>query len=497
MEKFTSGAIPAKSSYDLLNEKRQSVAKGMGLKRFSYSFKKSSRVLFSVQMAIPFNPATGEADDDFNPNQKWRPALSASTAASIVKQYCSDNPKAREVFEKRAGVATWDVSQPEVLTSADLDVLRDYRTPLILTTECTSIKDPAVTGQDFAIQYSVDVKRDVNTGLFTGKVPEVAKIGALMSSVAFKEVEELREAIKAKDPTKYRGGNPGISVASIPAVTDKDATHKKWVSEIFQTVKISSVRPTNFLLGFELALDPSDARMISQDKQPMPDFTMLGLDDIKSKMVYFNYSDKYKQFIENVLSTPSLDNHFDFVECDFIDQTLVDPGADQTAKMLAAKNLVPSKAVHSFIDVDRSELRFPWIGEFIDAVAAYRDSETDFESKMLQFLATKVRAIDDSITAAVCDRIKEHTPINHMYYTDDILRTHKDALITIYGDEYTMLLMEKGLLDSAPAEEKALEEANKQEQVSVNSLLDEFSSDSAEADIVVDETPVTTTEVSI
>ena len=201
--KLKSGEIPASSEFDLLNEKRQFLPQGVGIPRFSYSFKKKSRILFRLQMAIPFNPETGFPDEKFNPNKKWRPPLSPRSAAMVVKQYAHNNKSAKEIFMSRAGVSEWDTSDATTLNQADFKVLRLYRTPLIITAEAVTINDAAITGQDFGIPYSVPITRDIETGQIIGDVPDIAKIGNLISSITFKEIAELDNAIKSKDPTGY------------------------------------------------------------------------------------------------------------------------------------------------------------------------------------------------------------------------------------------------------------------------------------------------------
>lgn len=464
MDKIKSGDVPSTSEFNLMNEKRQTLPKGIGLNRFTYKYQKQSRILFSLQMAIPFNPETGEADERFNPNQKWRPPVSPRTADLLVKAYCSNNEKAKDVFQKRAGVSDWDVSDLTALNDVDFKVLRAYRTPLILTVDATTINDPAITGQDFGIAYSVDVKRDLDTGQVIGDMPPIMKIGALMSAITFKEVGQLQEAIEAKDPSIYKNERPFISKTAISVATETDS--KDWVSKILGDSLISAVRPKNMILGFEFGLTSSQS-MIGKEGNPLVDYSQLNLDDIKSHMIYFDYAKKYQDYITKALSSEDSDKFWDFVEADLCDSTTSEP-KDKIAKANASRSLSPARSSHSFYNMDSNSLRFPWVTDFINAVSDFRDSDPEFEKKMLQFLASRVRAVDSSILGSVCDRIQSKYPISYLYITDDILRQHKDALLDIYGDDYTSHLLDKGLLGAEPV---AIETAPEPTGTSVNNLI--------------------------
>ncbi len=464
--KLKSGEIPASSEFDLLNEKRQFLPQGVGIPRFSYSFKKKSRILFRLQMAIPFNPETGFPDEKFNPNKKWRPPLSPRSAAMVVKQYAHNNKSAKEIFMSRAGVSEWDTSDATTLNQADFKVLRLYRTPLIITAEAVTINDAAITGQDFGIPYSVPITRDIETGQIIGDVPDIAKIGNLISSITFKEIAELDNAIKSKDPTGYSGHRPFINPSAIPTVDDK--TKREWVGKILSGALISSVRPKNFLMAYEFALSSSQS-MMSPDKKPLPCFTRLTFDDIKEHRVYFDYAKKYKEYIETQLSNPGLDRFWDFVEADICDKALEEP-KDKAAKAEASRNMSLSTSSHSFYNIDTGEWRADWVQPFFDAISDFGDSDPEFEKKMMQFVARQIRPIDSAIIGSVADRVAEKIPLSYRYITDDILRNHKDALFLIYGSEYTDLMLEKGLI-SEESVETSENSTNTEENKSVADLI--------------------------
>lgn len=482
ISKLKSGELPAYSELDLMNEKRQSLPQGVGIPKFAYGYQKRSRVLFRLQIAIPFNPETGMPDENFNPNKKWRPPVSPRTAAMIVKNYADKNEKAKEVLIGRAGVSDWDTSQPEILNKDDFKVLRSYRMPLVITTEATTINDAAITGQDFGISYSVPVKRDIDTGQIIGSIPEIAKMGNFMSAITFKEISELNDAVKLKDPSKYKNHRPFINPSAISSVDEK--TKKEWTGKILGSALISAVRPKNFLIAYEFQLSQSQS-MLTTDKKPLPCFTKVNAEDIKEHSVYFDYAKKYKNYIDAQLLSEDADKFWDFVEADICDNASEEP-KDRTAKAEASRNMSLAASSHSFYNIDTDDWRANWVQPFFDAVSEFGDSDPNFERKMMQFIARQVRAIDDKIIGAVADRIAEKVPLSYQYITDDILLTHRDALLLIYGEDYTSLLIDRGLLSSQAVSVSGGEQIEKKkEEQSVTDLIDSAYEESEEDDDII------------
>ena len=437
MEGLKTKSLPAKSELNIMNERRQDRIRGVSLNKFKYEWKKKSRIVVPLQIGVPFNPATGVPDDDFNTLSKWRPAVSASTAAKIIKAFCIENENAKQVFMTRAGVTEWDCSNPDELTDEDFKVLIRYRVPLVLTADTISVNDEVITGRSFPIKYSIDIKYDLDTGQIIGEKPLIAKIGDFMTSVIFNEIRELEDAIKLKDPKLYKGGNPNIAPASIPEANEKQ--FKEWRSSIFQGAIISSPNPSNFLIGFEFPLSTSVA--MTTGKEPLPEYLQIAHEDLKLREVYFDASKKYRDFLAEHIGNPDLDHFWNLIEFDLCDSTSSEPSSNDE-KARASADLKPSVPTHGFYDIDKNGARYPWVVSLMDALADYRDSDENFERKMAAFLATRIKAADDSLISAVCDRLEEKVPINSHYIRKETLAAHKEAMTAIYDEEYLAIVME-------------------------------------------------------
>jgi len=242
---------------------------------------------------------------------------------------------------------------------------------------------------------------------------------------------------------------------------------KDWISRILRDAMLGAVRPQNFIMAFEFRLSP-DRTMLNAERGPLPVFTNITEEDIKGRQVFFSYAKKYKDPVTKVLSTPSIDYFWDFIEYDICDNATTDPTNDKDAKAAASRALVPATPSHSFWDMDNNKLRFVWVDKLIDALAEFADSDPQFEEKMAIFLARQLRPLDDGVLGVIQDRIHEKLPLSNRYVTNDILRRHRDVCLLIYGDEYTEALFERGLMS-----DDAVTEESVGQTTSVASLIDE------------------------
>ena len=478
LDKLKSGEIPASSKLDIINEKRQEIPRGVNIKRFSYEFQKNSRVLFRLQMALPFDPELGEATEDFNPEKKWRPPLSPTTAAKLIKYYAKKNIKTKDLLMRRASISEWDLSNPDELNAQDFKVLRSYRNPLVITTEAITINDAGITGLDFGINYSVPVKRDLQTGQIIGNVPEIAKMGEFMSSVTFAEIRELDEAIISNDPNKYKAQHPFINPSAISVADDR--LKREWIGKILGGSIISSVRPQNYLMAFEFKLSFT-RQTTNEERNPLPIFTALNDDDLKERQIWFNYTKKYKEPLMKILETPSLDYYWDFVEMDICDNLTHEP-KDRQQKAEASRALTPATPSHSFWNIDSGSLRADWVKTTLEALTRFVDDDPKFEEKMALFIARQTRAIDDNLVGIVADRIREKIPLSYRYVTDSILKQHKDACLLIYEEDYTDTLIERGLIEVEPVEEVNVVE---EKEVSVAELIKEVMEEDSDSSVPI------------
>ena len=168
---------------------KQRVARIPSLKK---KLKKKSKLLLVLDLAIPFNPETGEVDELFNPSHKFRPAVSATSAALMVKLYASKCKKTKEVLMKQAGVTSWDTSDTDTFTDEDRTIFSKYRVPRLFSMNVVTVNIPAIT-KDFSRDYAIKVDRDSKTGELVGEPPIALKINKLFNNKIYEQIQHLED----------------------------------------------------------------------------------------------------------------------------------------------------------------------------------------------------------------------------------------------------------------------------------------------------------------
>ena len=86
------------SRYNLRNENEQTKERVGSIPKLKKEKKKKSMLLIPVELAIPFNPTTGKADDTYNPDKKFRPQLAPTTVGLMLKGYADSNEDVKQTF---------------------------------------------------------------------------------------------------------------------------------------------------------------------------------------------------------------------------------------------------------------------------------------------------------------------------------------------------------------------------------------------------------------
>ena len=117
--------INGRSKLNMRSEVIQRKPTSRKIPRLKKALKKKSKLLMVTELAIPFNPATGEADDQYNAVNKYRPPFSASSVALLLKGMANDNEATKQAFMSRAGISEWDTSDVDNLTEEEIQLVKD------------------------------------------------------------------------------------------------------------------------------------------------------------------------------------------------------------------------------------------------------------------------------------------------------------------------------------------------------------------------------------
>lgn len=474
LAKLKDGEIKGASQLQTRDERKQQKSMIMRIPFLKKEAKKTARLIFPKELALPFNPMTGQPDEMFNSDSKWRPMLSVSTAISVIKKMCAEDEELKAKYAKITGVANWDLSDPETVTKADVHVFRNFITLKVFSVTAIKVNMETVTGNSYGAAYSVDFKRDPITEQIIGDTPEILKIHDLLSAVFYEMKSHVEEVVSAA-----KSGKPFPSdkiliqhskLQSNPAILTDDDISKIRTDLRNDIVLVSSDIPQNFLICYELKLD--------NNKTPNDDFSTITKEDLEKCQRLLRYSFSDRNQLHNILhdlldgSLKARNEYIDFVE---VDMTCPNEG---NKKDIGAGTAYGAPAVCRMKEV-------PAFESFAEALKT--DLDSNWEEMEKRFLAScGIKPLTEQVVQRVQDSLQDYFDISTSpFLTERILKSYQDVINGIYGDDVLMEIdagirkLDMGNLDV----EKAQKEARQADIVAMLNSDDDI--DDSEDEIVV------------
>lgn len=391
------------------------------LNNLKNELKKKSKLLLVMELAIPFDPETGKAEENgFNPDNKYRPALSATTVALSLKELASRNEVTKQVFMQKAGVTEWDLSDLETLTEDDWKIFKKYRVPRIFTIPACEVRIPAMTKSSYGKNYAMSLDVDPENP------PVVHKISYLYTDIIQERLNEYAEQLEK-----------GI-------YTHDDKQQKEHRGKIFQTRAVNHDVRLNWVTLIEIPL--------THKFEVSSEFDITGAtsDSVGQHAVL----SRYKKSIQDVVklyndgSLDICDVHFDYIELDMQCPTEGDMSTD-TGKMLVGKDTKfekPFRVLNTYTGHEQLDA----------SISLYLDENPDIEETVKN--SVFVNPYTPEVEHQVCMALPSVLNLDDPYITKKILLKHQDIIRMIYGDAGDMAIAEAEMGMSDHAEGTLTEE---------------------------------------
>ena len=396
-----------------LHMRSETLQRGNRVSRFpslKKKLKKKSKLLLICELAVPFDPETGQPGK-FNKDNKWRPPFSATTVAKVLKGNADNNPELKEMLMKRAGVREWNTADYNTINETDIKVFLPYRVPRVFTVPVVSVNIPAIAGgRGFAKDFAIDVEYD-KTGMVVGEKPGALKVNDLFSDIAYEEIAELDKQINSGELQ----------------LTDQQVKDKK--QAIRNKILVSGVHPANYVTMVEI---PMTAKL-----NLSADFTNTEIteDVISDAVVISRYSKKMRLAMEEYVNGnyEKFDYVLDYVELDMECPTDGDESSNSGKQQIGSDTTYSKPASllngESCYDAIRASLE------------SYLDKNTDVEEKVYRsiYVTPYSSEVEDQIYTSL------HTVLdiaNNEYVTKSVLQKHAAVISLAYGDEGDDLLMD-------------------------------------------------------
>jgi hypothetical protein len=481
-QQIKDGTISSQSEYKIRSETAQNKIKVKRIDKLQKEIKKRSKLFIPVEIAVPFNVFTGEEDETFNKENKYRPALSATSSALALKFLADENPKVKEVLMKKANVPEWDttpalVNVPvseenpegtiETLNETDLKIFRLYRFPRIFTLPVVTIKDSRITGRDYGRDYIIKVDRDKDTGRVVGEMPIVLKANQVFNQMAYEEYEHIKLCIEsAKKGTPYTLKSTLQSLKQYDFATIIEKDEKKIFGAVYDQIPFSSDRPSNNMVIYEIPLSMElkfeDAGMF-ETLTPEELFKMQRV-TAKNKEL----SIAINKFLDGTYS--GSDKHYDFWELDMVCPMTVD---DPTNKMLIGQETRYESPQNRLRDENFSPLVESLVRKALDQTA-------ELEKQFM--FSVNLQQCDESVENKIVELMSRMPLLEATFMTDKVLKSNAEFISSVYGEagdeklasvEAGFEKIEEGVLDSTKAHIQAKE-------YDFNAMMEQENGDNAE-----------------
>lgn len=390
------------SKHKLRNENLQEKHRVARIQRLKKEKKKKSKLVLFAELAFPFNPTTGEADDVYGPDSKFRPEVTPTEAALMMKGYAHENAALKESLMRRAGVDNWDTSAVDQFTDDDKVIFKRYRVPSLYTFPVVNINIPVMT-KDFARDYLIKIDRDPMTGEVLGDVPVALQANRFFRSMAFEESQELDKMIEEKKIE----------------LTETQVKEKK--RAIWGRVPVSDDHPVNYAIVVELPLsntyDLDDIKLSAVTPE-----------EVKNLLRITKYSSGLKDAMQKYLHGDWIkyDKYFDFWEID-----MACPSEGDTP-MAIGKDTTFEKPSEKLIDTDGFSV-------FEKSMTTYIDDRDDIEQIVIN--STRITVYDERVESQLCSALSTVVDPDSPYLTKAVIESNQDFIALALGDIADQLLM--------------------------------------------------------
>lgn len=434
----------ATSEFKLRNEDIQTKQGTARIPKIKKEAKKKHKLLLPLELALPFNPMTGVADETYNPQSKFRPIMSATKVALMLKDLAARNEATKKALMSRAGVEQWDTSDATVLTDEDKAIFKRYRVPVIYTLPVVRVDIPVLTG-DYGREYTLNVERDEITGnlLHPEDEPLVLQANRFFRDLAYVEVQDYQDKI-----------DKGL-------INDTEKVQKETKSKIYGKNPVSDDHPSNWLICLDLP-------MISNyhlDTDSV-DLTGMTVDDLKKNLGLLKYNKAIRDSVSKYLSGEWIkyDRYFDYFEIDMC---------------CPAEGSTPAEIGQGTTYEKPTEelLNCPEFNKVNSCFIEYLDNREDVEKIFLA--SVRISNYDDSVERSLSTALSSVINLDSPWLSTDVIKRHSDFLTIVLGDKADALLLDCEMDDSGRSSVE-VDEAQAKEDYDLSKMMMEDSDESVD-----------------
>lgn len=453
-KKMGSGEVKAHSELGTRDESKQNRNFGSRIQKMKTVTGINARVLVMKDVVLPFNPFTGNPDEEYNKKTPFRPILLVSQTIEGIKMACKENAELAEFWEKELGRPFTD--GPTTLEEYQAFKSRGFIKPRVMSYSTVSMNFGGSHGfPDFRVKYTVDPTELNESGTYDyDNAPVWHKAAIFFNSMLKPEADEKKKKLEAAGQSKE-------------TVQNERRT-------IFSKSPVGFVNPTNLIPFIYLPLNEAPKKLDPEHPQELEQF-----------MRFYSFTDKWTVPLKDALTNPMFDEVIDF-----FDFTIKTPSSEDTKKNNQVYTDEDTMELYTAMTINTTDGRLALKGGKTSVDGVSKDNEEVFANLMevtkayflysqeqssveggetfekIMALSNRFRPITSALPnfLAACNDVFNTSFAASPYCTDSIKRSNAD-FFTAMNPQNAMALAE--------CDEEDLEEAHEKQRASVSEIIQE------------------------
>lgn len=456
-KKMGSGEMQAHSELGTRDEAKQTRNFGVRIQKMKTVTGINARALVMKDVVLPFNPFTGQADDNYNRKTPFRPILLVSQVIAGIKAACKENEELKAFWTQAQGVP-FDFSKEEATMEEYVALKgRGFIKPRVMSYATVAMNFHGNYGfPEFRVKYTVPTADLNEEGTYDyDRAPAWHLAAAFFNGLLKPEADAKEKALKAQAQSKET-----ISAER---------------RAIFSRSPVGFVSPTNLIPFFYFPL--SEVPGTFDPNHPA---------DIEKVLRFYSFTDKWTVPLNEAMDNPLFDT-----DIDFFDFNIKTPSSKDTKPSGAVYTDDDSMELYTAMQIGNTDGRLALHGGFTAVEGVQKRNEEVYanfqETVKAYFLYSQeqssveggetfekimaasnrfrpiTQAMDNFLEA--CNDVYCSTFSSSQYCTENFLKANSKFLTAMSPDNAMML---------AAADQDELDEAARDQQVSVKDMISEL-----------------------
>lgn len=448
----------------VFNEQTQTSYSARVFQRLKFEPRIAKLLFVPLMISIPFNPLTGDMDENYNSRKRYRPFVRPDEFLMQIKALCHEDEVLKKRYMDYAGyTGSWDTKPTEEFTDTDRTILFIYRRPMTATHPAVTINSQSITGEKFGGKFLLNTKQDPLTGEFIGEISDLHKLGLLANALQRIEINSFNTALTEQkaDCVSLDLARSFITAKTFTDIKDKDSNEAKTVrGQIRNCYPLGQVSPllVTPMIGIDVEpLTGSNKTFVPDPENPGEEIEQL-LPQFRNEISFegnliatdkYAVLDKINAIVGHAFpKDPSrkkernvdADVYPNFAVMEYITDNDAATFNSDTDRNMAAQKM-EAKIERAPLFHRKRGWTDPELKEFMERMSSFFDfaQKDNFNTRMPELMMANYKAATEVIQDRAIKIFSETFNLGEEYkelFNPEVLATHKDIIMAMWPEDF-------------------------------------------------------------